>query len=192
MSTVEQDQGTSVSQDTPTVVTQVHAEAVDISQMTGPSLADFIAQHGDIEEIDDSQPNVEEQAPQEATMEEDGTQSTTRPPPPKKRKRLIFANKKLLAGRDLFLLPEFLNQFHDDSVKLCGKIMKCATKKDRQSRFVVDWKKPYPQGLNPAWLKKEHENTETHRRNLQQAIQNYDDSPEGSHSPKSQSVNQNA
>jgi len=51
---VEDNQATIVSQQAPAVVTQTLTEQVDVSQMGGPSLADFTAQHGDMEDAVDS------------------------------------------------------------------------------------------------------------------------------------------
>jgi len=178
MATVVDDLEQFVSQEGPTIVSQVLTEPVDFSQMGGPTLAEMVAMHGNLDENEDSQENS--QAPtRDAAADPSQGNSAADPAVPvrKKRKRLTFANKKLLADREPFLLPEFFNKFTDDAVKIHGKITKCAIKKDRHSRCVIDWKKPYPQGLNPLWLKKEHENTDAQRDKLQTAILNYEDLP---------------
>jgi len=103
MTSIEDDQATIVSQQAPAVVTQILTEQVDVSQMGGPSLSDFIAQHGDMEDAVDSQ---ESQALTVAAHARDVTfaaAATTAGPPTKKRKRMAFANKKLLGHRELFL-----------------------------------------------------------------------------------------
>ena len=178
MASAEDAQETFMSQQAPTIVTQVQAEPIDIALIGGPSLADFIAEHGNPDESQEFGPNSQEETQDGVGVaEEIETQGTTGPTPAKKRKRLTFANKKLLGGRELFLLPQFVNQFGDDTVQLCGKITKCATKKDPRTRFVVDWKKPYPAGLNPAWLRKEYENSDAQRLHLQNGIHAYETSP---------------
>ena len=179
MATVVDDLEQFVSQEGPTIVSQVLTEPVDFSQMGGPTLAEMVAMHGNLDENEDSQENSQALTRDAAADPSQGN-SVADPAVPvlrKKRKRLTFANKKLLADRELFMLPEFFNQFTDDGVKIHGKITKCAIKKDRHSRYVIDWKKPYPQGLNPLWLKKEHENTDAQRDKLQTAILSYEDLP---------------
>jgi len=107
MATVEDDQATVVSQQAPTVVTQILTELVDVSQMGGQSLADFIAEHGNMDEPGDSQETQESLANDGDGVVAAAVAERTNPPPAKKRKRMVFANKKLLGRREQFLLPEF-------------------------------------------------------------------------------------
>jgi len=58
------------------------------------------------------------------------------PPPAKKRMRMTFANKKSVASRDSILKPECSNQPEDDTVTMCRKIVKCATKKDKHNNAL--------------------------------------------------------
>jgi len=62
----------------------------------------------------------------------------------------------------------------DDAVRVQGKIMKCATKKDAHSKFIVAWKKTFPWGINAQWMRTEHDNTDEHREKLQHAIVEYE------------------
>jgi len=134
MTSLVDDPAMSVSQDGPTIVT-VDAEPLGFSQMGGPSLEEFIAEHGNLDEMEDSQDPIAEPP---ADTQVAASEGRTTPPPRKKRKRMTFANKFIVATREVFLLPEFYNQFTDGSVKIHGKTMKCATRKDLQSRFVVE------------------------------------------------------
>jgi len=183
MTSRAEDSATIVSQETAEVLTQVHREAVDIGRMSGESLAEFARLHGPFDDDDDDATRLDSQdgnisiaATQPATqpVNEDVVDEPMRPPPPKKRKRMTFANKKLCAGRELFLKAEYVNQVTDDSVRVYGKIMKCATKKDRHSKYIVSWKKPYPQGINAQWLRTEHANTDNEREKLQVAIHEHE------------------
>ena len=93
MTSIEDEGATIVSQQTPTVVTQILTEPVDVSQMGGQSLADFIAEHGNMDEIGESQ---DTQETQETVGDEVAVAEATAeiaPPPTKKRKRMAFANK---------------------------------------------------------------------------------------------------
>jgi len=178
------DTPTLVSQESTAVVSQVHTEPIDVSRMSGASLAAFIRLHGN---PDDERENGENDpisiAAAVATGGEAGVEAEAgnaeaaeavainkEAPPAKKRRRMAFGSKKLLANRHLFLLPQHQNQHGDDSARIQGKIMKCATKKDRNSKFVIDWKKPFPAGVNSLWLRKAHDNTDEHRDKLQEAI----------------------
>lgn len=83
---VVDEQDTSMSQHGLTVVTQVQAESVDIAPMGGPSLADFVSEHGNLEELDDSQPMAQNtQDDVVGVVEEAGAQSTTKHPPRRER-----------------------------------------------------------------------------------------------------------
>jgi len=55
-----------------------------------------------------------------------------------------------------------------------GKTIKCATKKDVNGKFVVDWKKPFPKGVSPQWLRKPHDNADEHRQSLFAATQEHE------------------
>jgi len=180
------DASTLVSQESAAVVSQVHTEPTDVSRMSGASLAEFVRLHGnpdDEAEDGENDPNDPISIAAVATGGEAGVEAAAgnaaaaeavaidkEAPPSKKRRRMAFGSKKLLANRHLFLLSEHQNQHGDDSARIQGKIVKCAAKKDPNSKFVVDWKKPFPVGVNSLWLRKEHDNADEHRDKLQEAI----------------------
>ncbi len=177
MGTDDDDDQTFLSQESAAVVSQVYTERVDVGRMSGIGLAEFTRLHGNPDESPENSQNdnisipaVVGAAAAETLVHGGADNATVAPPPQKKRKRMAFANKKLLAGRELFLMPQYLNQYSNNDAMLQGKVMKCATKKDPNSKFVIDWKKPFPAGVNPLWLRKEHDNTNEHREKLQDAI----------------------
>jgi len=179
MTSREDDLAKIVSKETDIVLTQVHREAVDIGRMSGESLAEFTRLYGPFDDDDDDTTQANTQNSQNITIpasqpvNQDGADRSMGPPTAKKRKRMTFANKKLVADRDLFMKPEYSNQPVDDAVRVYGKIMKCATQKDKHSKYIVSWKKLYPRGINEQWLRTEHDNTTEQREKLQTAIREH-------------------
>jgi len=60
------------------------------------------------------------------------------PQPQKKRKRMAFANDILLAGTELFLMSQHLNQHSNSHATIQGKPTKCDSNKDPNGKFVID------------------------------------------------------
>jgi len=121
-----EDTATIVSQETNTVLTQVHRETADIGCMSGESPAEFAGLHGPFDDDDDdddaTQANTQNSqnitVPASQPLNQDGVDPSMGPPAAKKRKRMTFANKKLVAGRDSFVKPECSNQSVEDAVRV--------------------------------------------------------------------------
>jgi len=165
-----QDEG-SMSQESAAIVTQVFT-GDDFNDSARPDLGSFLAQHPDMaenSEINDHSENAQD----EATMP---PQQAATAPTKQKRNGMVFNNKKLRANRELFLLPEFHNQFADESFYMTSKIVKYAAKKDKDSEFVVQWDVDnIPATINMMWLKQRQENTDSHWQILQEAITSYEE-----------------
>ena len=166
----DHDDNGSLSQESAAVVTQAFA-ADDFNYSTGPALEDLLK---DYPELVDNSVNMTDNS--QSQEESQVSVPVTGAKPKQKRNRMVFNNKKLRGNRQLFLLEEFQNKLVDDSVFLNGKIIKCATKKDKASEFVIEWDGDnLPNGLNVSWLKTNHANTDEHRQKLQEAILSYEE-----------------
>jgi len=169
----------SLSQASAAVVTQVFA-ADDFNYSTGPALEELLK---DYPELADNSVNMTENS--QSQQESQVSVPATGVKPRQKHNRMVFNNKKLQGNRQLFMLEEFQNKLVDDSVFLNGKIVKCATKKDKASEFVIDWDcDNLPSALDVLWLKTNHANTDDHMQKLQEATLSYEELSAPEHAKK--------
>jgi Transposase IS4 len=96
--------------------------------------------------------------------------------PKAKRNCYSFANRKLLASKEVFLDPLYEDQFDDPSVLLVGQVKECPREANGK-RYRIEWKnegKPLPAGLQIKWLQSYLLSTKENRMALQDAMTKYE------------------
>jgi hypothetical protein len=117
-------------------------------------IGDNYSKDGSVEEavpVDASQgPNVVPESQQENSgMTEENQQK-----PKAKRNTTSYAQRKLLAGIDLFLDPLYDDKFSDATAKIVGQVRECPRQANGK-RYRIEWKnegKELPAGLKREWL----------------------------------------
>jgi hypothetical protein len=66
--------------------------------------------------------------------------------PKQRRNTKSFSKKMILATRDLFLNPLYINKLEDDTAELVGQIKECPHKANGK-QYCIEWRNPMPEGL---------------------------------------------
>jgi len=96
--------------------------------------------------------------------------------PKARRKNVTRAKKHLLAGKDVFLLGAYQQEFAGaDDLVLQGFIAECPNKSSNQGRFRIDWEKntSLPPTAMPAMLQQWHPSDKDFRERLDKAIEKW-------------------
>jgi hypothetical protein len=98
--------------------------------------------------------------------------------PKQRRNTKSFAKKMILATRDLFLNPLYIDKFEDDTAELVGQIKECPREANGK-QYRIDWRNPMPEGLEREWLQTFLVGSEEVKKSLLVAMDAYETSDGG-------------